>query len=100
MIRRPPRSTLFPYTTLFKSPTTAGHSRGVAALAAAAWPADESALRRAGLVHDLGRMSVPNGIWDKPSRLTDGEWERVRLHPYYSERIVARVARLEPLATL
>ncbi len=83
-----------------KSPTTAGHSRGVAALAAAAWPADESALRRAGLVHDLGRMSVPNGIWDKPSRLTDGEWERVRLHPYYSERIVARVARLEPLATL
>jgi HD-GYP domain-containing protein (c-di-GMP phosphodiesterase class II) len=83
-----------------KSPTTAGHSRGVAALAAAAWPADESALRRAGLVHDLGRLSVPNGIWDKPSRLTDGEWERVRLHPYYSERIVGRVARLEPLATL
>jgi len=83
-----------------KSPTTAGHSRGVAALAAAAWPADAPGLRRAGLVHDLGRMSVPNGIWDKPSRLTDGEWERVRLHPYYSERILARVSRLEPLATL
>jgi HD-GYP domain-containing protein (c-di-GMP phosphodiesterase class II) len=83
-----------------KSPTTAGHSRGVAALAAAAWPADESALRRAGLVHDLGRTSVPNGIWDKPSPLTDGEWERVRLHPYYSERILARVTRLGPLATL
>src|SRR5216684_2716558 len=83
-----------------KSPTTAGHSRGVAALAAAAWPADAPGLRRAGLVHDLGRMSVPNGIWEKPSRLTDGEWERVRLHPYYSERIIARVARLAPLATL
>ncbi len=83
-----------------KSPCTAGHSRGVAALAAGAWPADPITLRRAGLVHDLGRMSAPNGIWDKPARLTDGEWERVRLHPYYSERIIARVARLAPLATL
>jgi len=83
-----------------KSPCTAGHSRGVATLAAAAWRADPTALRRAGLMHDLGRMSVPNGIWDKPARLTDGEWERVRLHPYYTERIVNRVIRLAPLAQL
>ncbi len=83
-----------------KSPFTAGHSRKVAALASDTSAADADGLRRAGLVHDLGRVSVPNGIWDKPAKLTDGEWERVRLHPYYSERIVGRVARLEPLARL
>jgi HD-GYP domain-containing protein (c-di-GMP phosphodiesterase class II)/DNA-binding CsgD family transcriptional regulator len=83
-----------------KSPFTAGHSRGVAALSAGAWPAEAVALRRAGLLHDLGRASVPNGIWDKPGRLTDGEWERVRLHPYYTERIIGRVQALRPLAAI
>jgi len=80
-----------------KSPCMAGHSRGVAALAGGA-SADGKSLRRAGLVHDLGRVAVPNGIWDKPGPLTDGEWERVRLHPYYSERILERSAALKPLA--
>ncbi len=83
-----------------KSPFTAGHSRAVAALAASAWPADPQALRRAGLVHDLGRMAVANAIWDKPAALTDGEWERVRLHPYYSERVLARSPALKPLSVL
>jgi HD-GYP domain-containing protein (c-di-GMP phosphodiesterase class II)/DNA-binding CsgD family transcriptional regulator len=83
-----------------KSTFTVGHSRGVAELAAAAVPDDGAALRRAALVHDLGRVSVPNGIWDKPSRLTDGEWERVRLHPYYSERILGRLESLRPMASL
>ncbi len=83
-----------------KSPFTAGHSREVAILASAARLQDGVALRRAGLLHDLGRSSVPNGIWDKPGPLTDGEWERVRLHPYYSERIVGRVEALKELAGL
>jgi HD-GYP domain-containing protein (c-di-GMP phosphodiesterase class II) len=84
-----------------KSPFTVGHSRAVAELAAAAVATDDrTTLRRAALVHDLGRVSVPNGIWDKPSRLTEGEWERVRLHPYYSERILGRLTALRPLATL
>ena len=81
-----------------KSPYTAAHSRGVAELAAAAVTEDGAALRRAGLLHDLGRVSVPNGIWEKPGPLTDGEWERVRLHPYYSERIIDRVPALRALA--
>jgi HD-GYP domain-containing protein (c-di-GMP phosphodiesterase class II) len=80
-----------------KSPCMAGHSRGVAALASGA-SADGKNLGRSGLVHDLGRVGVPNGIWDKPGPLTDGEWERVRLHPYYSERILERSAALKPLA--
>ena len=83
-----------------KSPFTVGHSRAVAELAAAAAPNDGLAVRRAALVHDLGRVSVPNGVWDKPSRLTEGEWERVRLHPYYSERILGRLQALRPTATL
>jgi HD-GYP domain-containing protein (c-di-GMP phosphodiesterase class II) len=81
-----------------KSPWMAGHSRGVAALAGHG-SMDGKTLRQAGLVHDLGRMSVPNGIWDKPGPLTDGEWERVRLHPYYTERILERSPALKPLAT-
>jgi HD-GYP domain-containing protein (c-di-GMP phosphodiesterase class II) len=66
-----------------KSPFSAGHSRGVADLAAAAArrsgnPPDEVlTLRRAGLVHDLGRAGVPNAIWDKPGPLTGVERERV-----------------------
>ena len=80
-----------------KSPCMAGHSRGVAALAGQA-SADGISLRRGALVHDLGRVSVPSGIWDKPGPLTDGERERVRLHPYFTERILERSLALKPLA--
>ena len=85
-----------------KSPFLAGHSRGVANLAAAAarlagLPADEvSTLRRAGLVHDLGRLGVSNAIWDKPGPLRQAEYERVRLHPYLTDRMLARVGALGP----
>jgi HD-GYP domain-containing protein (c-di-GMP phosphodiesterase class II) len=86
-----------------KSPWFTGHSRGVARLAAAAaqeagLPADAlTELRRAALVHDLGRTGVPNTIWDKPGPLTDAERERVRLHPYYTERMLARPEALAGL---
>jgi hypothetical protein len=46
-------------------------------------------LRRAGLVHDFGRLGVSNAIWDKRGRLTQAELERVRLHPYLSKRMLA-----------
>jgi HD-GYP domain-containing protein (c-di-GMP phosphodiesterase class II) len=51
-------------------------------------------LRWAGLVHDLGRVAVENGIWDKAGPLTTLEWERVRLHAYYTERILVRCRSL------
>jgi HD-GYP domain-containing protein (c-di-GMP phosphodiesterase class II) len=88
-----------------KSPYTPGHSRAVAGIAAGAaaavgLPAPEAEmLRQAALVHDLGRTAVPNSIWDKPAVLTDAERERVRLHPYHGERILARTA-LAPVARL
>jgi HD-GYP domain-containing protein (c-di-GMP phosphodiesterase class II) len=73
-----------------------GHSRGVAELAADAAglagcpPGDVVAIRRAGLVHDVGRVAVSAGVWGKPGRLTSTEREAVRLHPYYTERVLAR----------
>ena len=83
-----------------------GHSGRVAELAAAAAGAhgcsraEISAIRAAGFFHDLGRVAVPNGVWDKPGALSDGERERVRLHPYYTERVLERSPTLAPLALL
>jgi HD-GYP domain-containing protein (c-di-GMP phosphodiesterase class II) len=81
--------------TDLKSPWTIGHSRGVADLACAATKiyglsdGDAGSVRRAGLVHDLGRLGVSNAIWDKRGTLTPAEVERVRLHPYLTERMLA-----------
>jgi HD-GYP domain-containing protein (c-di-GMP phosphodiesterase class II)/DNA-binding CsgD family transcriptional regulator len=86
-----------------KSPWIRGHSRSVASLAEEAGRQaglDGAAcveLRRAGLTHDLGRVAIENGIWDKAGPLTTSEWERIRLHPYYTERILARCASLASL---
>jgi len=89
-----------------KSPWTMGHARGVATLCAEAvvgyaLPADEGLLlRRASLVHDLGRLGVSNAIWDKRGPLSSVEWERVRLHPYLSERMLSFSPALAPLGAI
>jgi len=89
-----------------KSPYTIGHSRAVADLAEAAArhrglsEAEAQTVRRAGLVHDLGRLGIPNTIWDKPGELTDVEAERVRMHPYLTERMLAFSGVLAPLAAI
>lgn len=89
-----------------KSPYTLGHSREVADLAAEAGrnyglPEDEIRLvRRAGLVHDLGRLGVSNAIWDKREELTTAERERIRLYPYLTERILCASPGLAPLGAL
>ena len=89
-----------------KSPWTIGHSRGVAGLAAEAargsgLPSrDVVAIRRAGAVHDLGRLGVSNAVWDKRGALTRSELERVRLHPYLSERMLAFSPALAPLGAI
>ncbi len=77
-----------------------GHSGSVARLAEGAarlaGRAEEAVttLRRAALLHDLGRAAVPTGIWERPGRLSSAEWERVRLHAYQTERILARSSAL------
>ena len=89
-----------------KSPYTLGHARAVADLAGQAGtalglPADAvRTLRRAGLVHDLGRLGVSNAIWDKRGPLGAGEWERVRMHPYLTERMLHRSQALAPLGAI
>lgn len=76
-----------------KSPSTVGHSHGVAELAAGAASRcglDAPAVRRAGWVHDVGRVGVSSLVWEKPGPLSEGEREQVRLHPYLTERVLAR----------
>src|SRR5439155_6522039 len=89
-----------------KSPYTLGHAHAVADLAAVAGAqlglseADIHTLRRAGLAHDLGRLGISNSIWDKAGPLGPGEWERVRMHPYLTERMLNQSAALAPLAAI
>jgi HD-GYP domain-containing protein (c-di-GMP phosphodiesterase class II) len=89
------------------SPYLAGHSAGVSDLASAAGrrcgleAADLVTVRRAALVHDLGRVAVPVRIWQKPTPLTPDDRERARLHPYHTERVLVRspfLAALAPVA--
>jgi HD-GYP domain-containing protein (c-di-GMP phosphodiesterase class II) len=89
-----------------KSPYTLGHASAVAALVAEAGAqlglpdGDRRLLRRAGLVHDLGRLGISNAIWDKPGPLASGEWERVRLHPYLTTRMLRQSEQLAPLGAI
>jgi HD-GYP domain-containing protein (c-di-GMP phosphodiesterase class II) len=89
-----------------KSPYMLGHSRAVAGLAGEAaarlgmGEADVRTVRRAGIVHDFGRLGVSNAIWDKRGPLGAGEWERVRMHPYLTERMLHASEALAPLGAI
>jgi HD-GYP domain-containing protein (c-di-GMP phosphodiesterase class II) len=88
-----------------KSPYTLGHAHAVADLAAEAGAQlglseQVPTLRRAGLVHDLGRLGVSNSIWDKRGPLGAAEWERVRMHPYLTERMLHQSEALAPLGAI
>jgi HD-GYP domain-containing protein (c-di-GMP phosphodiesterase class II) len=89
-----------------KSRYTRGHSTAVAALVAAAAErsglpaAERTVLVRAAHLHDLGRTGVFQRIWDKQGPLSEAEWERVRMHTYYTERILARLNALGPVAAI
>jgi HD-GYP domain-containing protein (c-di-GMP phosphodiesterase class II)/DNA-binding CsgD family transcriptional regulator len=78
-----------------KSPYTLGHTRAVAELATSAakvmmWsPREITHIRRAALLHDIGRLGVSNGIWDNADPLSATEVERIRLHPYLTDRMLA-----------
>ena len=89
-----------------KSPFTTGHSTHVGRLAGAAariagfTQGEVDDLRHAGYVHDLGKTGIPNGIWDREGSLAQAEWERVRLHPYLTERILAYSPQLKTVAAI
>ena len=78
-----------------KSPWTSGHSRAVAALALEAGGTEAE---RAALVHDLGRVAVPNSIWDKPGPLTRDERDRAESHAMVTDQLLRRVPFTAALA--
>jgi len=95
--------------TDLRSPSRAGHSRSVAELASqaavhAGLPAAEVvAVRRSALLHDMGLHGISSAILDKPGPLSPSESERMRMHSYYTERMLARppmLARLGAIAAL
>ncbi|MFC9998727.1 HD domain-containing phosphohydrolase [Nocardia sp. NPDC127526] len=81
-----------------------GHSGHVAQLADAAAGlsgmnrTDRAALRAAALLHDIGRAAVSSSVWDRPGPLGPGDWERVRLHSYWTDRVLRRCPSLADLA--
>jgi HD-GYP domain-containing protein (c-di-GMP phosphodiesterase class II) len=89
-----------------KCPCSPGYSRAVGDLVAAAarhlrMPStDVTRLYRAGLVHGLGRLGVSNQIWEKKAPLSTAEWERLRMYPYLTGRILSRVGGLESVVSL
>jgi putative nucleotidyltransferase with HDIG domain len=89
-----------------KSPFTGSHSQRVAALAESiamrlGLPvADTVDVRRAGLLHDIGKLGVPNTILDKPAALTDAEFAQIRRHPELTRRILAPITHFDRVAEL
>ena len=89
-----------------KTPFTHGHSGATAEVAHAA--AERMGLeavaaeevRLAAYLHDVGRVAISNAIWEKPGRLSSGDWEEVRMHAYHAERIVVRSPLLKRLERL
>jgi HD-GYP domain-containing protein (c-di-GMP phosphodiesterase class II) len=87
-----------------KSPFTSAHSQGVADIAGQVarqldLPAAELRdLRRAGLLHDIGKLGVSSRILDKAGPLTDAEWAAMRRHPEMTQRILEHVSAFGPLA--
>ena len=89
-----------------KSHYTYTHSTGVAKVALQIAESlgltakEKTTLRRAALLHDIGKLSIPNSILDKPGKLTDAEWECVKGHPFYTFEILNRITGFEEIATI
>lgn len=89
-----------------KSPYTSGHSDRVALftdlIAEAMGLSDERRrwLRRAALLHDIGKLGVSNQVLDKPGKLDEDEWSEVKRHPELGETILSRIAAFADLARI
>ncbi len=89
-----------------KMPWMTGFSRRVAEAAAACAAGvglDAAAceqVRRAALIHGIGRASVPNAVWDSPKLRSEADKERLRLVPYWTERAARRIETLRAEAEI
>lgn len=95
---------LFAEIVDFKSPSTEQHSRRVARLARLLAElhglpeGDMDLIEVAGLLHDLGKLRVPDGILDKPGPLTRGEGAAMARHPFETYQILSRLDTVPDLA--
>ncbi|HEX6738587.1 MAG TPA: HD-GYP domain-containing protein, partial [Vicinamibacteria bacterium] len=89
-----------------KDPYTRGHSERVATYSAALGeasglgPEDVVNLRRAGLLHDIGKIGIPLEYLNKPGKLTTEEYEVVKLHPAIGYDICLPLRTMAPLVKL
>ncbi len=89
-----------------KSPYTGGHSHRVALFTdmiaeALEMPQMERRwLKRASLLHDIGKLGVSNSILDKPGKLDPDEWEAMKMHAAHTETILSRIAAFSELASI
>jgi putative nucleotidyltransferase with HDIG domain len=89
-----------------KSPWTFQHSTRVAEIAVGVaeqfdcTPEVLRDIRRAGLLHDIGKLGVSNLILDKPGKPTEEEFEQIRKHPDYTQQILERVDAFDTLANV
>lgn len=81
---------------------TEGHSRRVTEMSLRLAHAmgvsreDQAHIRRGALLHDIGKMGIPDNILNKPGKLTDAEWEIMRRHPEYAYELLLPVEFLRP----
>jgi HD-GYP domain-containing protein (c-di-GMP phosphodiesterase class II) len=89
-----------------RSSYTVGHSQRVAGLAEGAArdlglsAAESTVVRRAGFIHDLGRMGVPVATWERKGSLTPAQWLQIKDHASLTELMVSRSELLSPLGTI
>lgn len=89
-----------------KSPYTGGHSARVALYAdmiAESLGLDEAKrrwIKRAALLHDVGKLGVSNTILDKPGKLDDEEWQLMKDHALHTETILSRISAFSELAKI
>ena len=89
-----------------KSPYTAGHSERVTlftdliAEQLGVTAERRRWLKRAALLHDIGKLGVSNTILDKPGKLDEDEWSAMRMHAAYSETILSQIAAFRDLAAV
>ena len=87
-----------------KSPFTFTHSTGVARTAISIAKVmglhsrDTKLLERAALLHDIGKLGVPNVILEKPGKLTPWEWHYIYKHPRYTKEILDKIPGFEEIA--
>lgn len=90
------------YALDLRDKETQGHTQRVVELALrlarAAGMTDEELVyvRRGALLHDIGKMGVPDHILLKPDKLTDEEWAAMRKHPQFAHDMLSRIAYLQP----